>query len=220
MPVAELAQRCAEEMARYRHRQGYDPHPCYELFRCALVGQDEEAWVALYNQYHRLVRRWVANAPGDPDGLVNQAFERLWRAIPPDRFAEFPILAKILEYLKRCAQAVAVDAKRREERTQVEETALARLLEMAAEGRQSPSEQVLEQIVGEQLTEYAMGCLHGPQERLVFCASFEWDMRPGMIAKRWPDVIASAGEVSRIKERILRRLRRDEGLRALLGMDS
>jgi len=219
LPVAELARRCAEEMARYRRGRFSDPRYCYELLRCALAEQDEEAWAAVYRQYHGLVRCWLGDAPGDPDALVNEAFERLWRAIPPDRSAEFPTLGSILEYLKRCARCVAIDASRREEREQAEETALARLHVLGAEGKRRPSEQVLDAIVGEQLLECAMERLHGLGERLVFRASFEWDLRPGMIAERWPSVFASAREVSRIKERILRRLRRDEGIRALLEMD-
>jgi DNA-directed RNA polymerase specialized sigma24 family protein len=219
VPVAELTQRCAEEMARYRRGQRSDPGYCYELFRCALVERDEEAWAAVYSQYHGLVRCWLGDTPGDPDALVNEAFERLWRAIPPDRSAEFPTLGSILEYLKRCARCVAIDASRREERKQAEEAALARLHVLGAEGKRRPSEQALDAIVGEQLIECAMERLHSPGERLVFCASFEWDLRPGMIAERWPGIFASAREVSRIKERILRRLRRDEGIRALLEMD-
>jgi hypothetical protein len=88
-----------------------------------------------------------------------------------------------------------------------------------AGGKPSPSEQALDAIVGEQLIERATERLHGLGEQVVFRASFEWNLRPGTIAERWSDIFASAREVSRIKERILRRLRRDEGLRALLGMD-
>jgi DNA-directed RNA polymerase specialized sigma24 family protein len=161
----------------------------------------------------------LGDAPGDPDGLVNETFERLWRAIPPDRFAEFPTLGGILEYLKRCARCVAVDARRREERKRAEEAALARLQALGAGGKPSPSEQALDAIVGEQLIERARERLHGLGEQLVFRASFEWDLQPGTIAERWPGVFASAREVSRIKERILRRLRRDRGLRTLLGMN-
>jgi DNA-directed RNA polymerase specialized sigma24 family protein len=219
MPVAELARCCAEEMARYRRGQCSDPRYCYELFRCALVEQDEEAWAAVYSQYHRLVCRWLGDAPGDPDGLVNETFERLWRAIPPDRFGDFSTLGGILEYLKRCARCVAVDARRREERKQAEEAALARMQVWGGGKKPSLSEQALDAIVGEQLIEYARERLHGLGEKLAFHASFEWNLRPGAIAERWPDIFASAREVSRIKERILRRLRRDEGLRALLGMD-
>lgn len=219
MGVAELARRCAEEMARYRRGQCSDPGYCYELFRCALVERDEEAWAAVYNQYDRLVQSWVGDAPGDPDGLVNETFERLWRAIPPDRFGDFSTLGEILEYLKRCARCVAVDARRREERRQAEEAALARLQALGTAGMRSASEQALDAIVGEQLIERARERLHGLGEQLAFRASFEWNLRPGTIAEQWPGVFASAREVSRIKERILRRLRRDEGVRALLGMN-
>ena len=219
LPVAELARRCAEEMARYRRGRFSDPRYCHELLRCALAERDEEAWAAVYSQYHGLVRCWLGDAPSDPDALVNEAFERLWQAIPPDRFAGFPTLGSILEYLKRCARCVAIDASRREERKQAEEAALARQHVLEAEEKRRPSEQVLDAIVGEQLIECAMGRLHSLEERLVFRASFEWDLRPGMIAERWPGMFASAREVSRIKERILRRLRRDEEIRALLEMD-
>ena len=219
LPVAELTRRCAEEMARYRRGRFSDPRYCYELLRCALAERDEEAWAAVYSQYHGLVRSWLGDAPGDPEVLVNEAFERLWRAIPPDRSAEFPTLGSVLEYLKRCAQCVAIDANRREGRKQAEEAALARLHVLGAGGKRHPSEQALDTIVGEQLIARATERLHNLGERLVFCASFEWDLRPGAIAERWPDIFASAREVSRIKERILRRLRRDEGIRALLEMD-
>jgi hypothetical protein len=77
---------------------------------------------------------------------------------------------------------------------------------------------VLDEIISEQLYEQALECLNSAQEQLVFRASFEWDLRPGMIAEGWPNAFSDGREVSRIKERILRRLRRDEGLRTLLGM--
>lgn len=219
-PVAELARRCAQEMARYWRRQRYDPHHCYELFRRALVQRDEEAWEALYSQYHRLVRHWLGNAPGDPDALVNRAFERFWRALPSDRFADFPTLDKILAYLRRCAQGVAMDARRRKERRLVGEAALARMQGAAiTETKSSSVEQMLDKIAGEQLYKHAMECLNSSQERLVFHASFEWGLTPAMIAERWSDVFTSSREVSRIKERILRRLRRDKRLRALLEVD-
>jgi DNA-directed RNA polymerase specialized sigma24 family protein len=216
--VAGLARRCAQEMARFRRRQAHDPSPCYELFRRALVRRDEAAWAALYGQYHRLVRRWTGSAAGDADLLPNQAFERFWRAIPPDRFSEFPTLNKLLAYLKRCAQSVAIDAARKEERRQVREAALARRQELAAARSQaSPLEGLLDRAAGEQVYEHVLGCLSGPQERLVFRASFEWNLKPRTIAERWPDLVGGAGQVYRIKERILRRLRRDAELRALLA---
>jgi RNA polymerase sigma factor (sigma-70 family) len=182
------------------------------------VGQGEEAWAALYDQYHRLVRRWLGNAPGEPDALVNRVFERFWQALSPERFVDFPTLAKILAYLKRCAQCVAMDAKRQEEREQARETALSQAYEILdSEGY--VLEHVLDKLLVEQLHEQVMVCLDHPRERLVFRASFEWNLKPRAIAERWPGDFASAKEVSRIKERILRRLQRNQELLALFEIN-
>lgn len=219
LSVAQLAQRCAEEMARYQRRESHDPRCCYELFRYALAQRDEEAWAAIYDQYHRLVNHWLGHAPGDVDVLVNQAFIRFWSALSPDRFSDFPSLDAVLAYLKRCAQGVAIDARRREDRRWARETALFQMQQVMAAGETSSSTtRVLDEIVSEQLYEYVMERLNGRQESVAFRASFEWGLGPAEIAERWADVFSCAREVSRVKERILRRLRRDKGLVELLGM--
>lgn len=205
-------------MARYQRRQPYPPGACYALFQHALEHRDAEAWAALYAQYQRLVRRQLGNAPGEPDALVNQAFERLWRAIPPERFGDFPTLDKLLAYLKRCAQSVALDARRQEEREKIRASAWHTHPETHSEIGTAPADYVLDEIVGGQIFAHARKRLIGPQERLVFRASLEWNLKPTAIATRWPALFADAHEVSRIKERIFRRLRRDVELRALLGI--
>ncbi len=210
--IPDLAQRCASEMARYRQQQQYDSLPCYELFRLALGHRDEEAWEAIYEQYHRLVRSWLGYEDDDSDALVNQAFARLWQAIPPDHFTDFPTLGKILKYFRRCTTSIAIDAARKKEREQVKRAAIAQIQSVE---RRSFVERVLDEIVGEQLRERAMECLNSLQERLVFRASFEWNMTPRMIAERWADVFTGAHQVSRIKERIIRRLKRDQVLKRL-----
>lgn len=217
--VAQLAQRCAEEMARYRRREPHDPRCCYELFRRALEQRDEEAWTAIYDQYHRLVNHWLGHVPGDVDALINQAFTRFWGALSPDRFGDFPSLETVLAYLKRCAQGVAIDARRREEQRRARETALFPMHRVAAAGEMVLlTTQVLDEIASEQLYAYVTERLNDRQESVAFRASFEWGLRPAEIAERWADVFSCAREVSRVKERILRRLRRDEGLAELLGM--
>lgn len=219
LPITELTRRCAAEMAHYQRRQTYDPTHCYEIFRRALEHRDQDAWAAAYNQYHRLVRYQLGNAPGEPDALVNQVFARFWHAIPPERFAGFPTLDKLLAYLKRCAQSVAIDARRKEERRLVYESAL-ETLEGKANSRMgaSPMDDLLDEIVGAQVFEHARKCLSGHEERVVFRASLEWGLKPATIAERWPNLFANACEVSRVKERIFRRLHRDRELRTLLGM--
>jgi DNA-directed RNA polymerase specialized sigma24 family protein len=165
------------------------------------------------------VNHWLGRVPGDADALVNHAFARFWNALSPDRFSGFPSLEAILAYLKRCAQGVAIDARRREERRRARDATLSRMQQVAAAGEMNSSTtRVLDEIVSEQLYEYVTERLNGAQESVAFRASFEWGLGPAEIAERWADLFTCAREVSRVKERILRRLRRDEGLVELLGM--
>lgn len=218
--VSLLAQECAEAMARYRRCQPYDPASCYELFQLALVCQDQVAWSILFEQYSGLVRHWVQGAPGDPNDLVNEAFARFCQTLSPDRFEQFSSLEEILGYLKRCAQSAAIDARRREERERVRESLIIQMREAIAEKRwDSPVEHVLDKVAREELYERALTSLRDSQEQLVFRATFEWAMTPREIARRWPQMFASAQEVSRTKERILRRLRRDREIKRLWGVE-
>jgi RNA polymerase sigma factor (sigma-70 family) len=205
-------------MARFQRQKAHDSSSCYELFQRALRENDQEAWSALYGQYHRLVRSWLGNPPGDPDALVNEVFARLWRAIPAERFDKFPTLPALLAYLERCAKSLAIDEARREERRKriIEELIRVRELTLAGSGSLEPMrEDVLEKAARDQLCEHILSRLKGRKERLVFRDSFERGLPPREIAKRRPDLFANAKEVSRVKECILGRLRRDDQLKAI-----
>ncbi len=217
--VQELACRCAQEMEAFRHHRDFDAGPCYELFRRALVHQDQEAWTAVYAQYYHLVCHWLGSPPGDVDTLANDAFQRFWRALPPHRFAAFPTLDQLLAYLKRSAQSASMDWSRQEQKRQAQMAAMQQLHSGQPADRQaSVAGLVLDEIAGAELYEYLTGSLNSPQERLVFRASVEWNLKPRMIAERWPDLFRSPEEVSTVKERLFRRLQRDPKLRALLGI--
>ena len=218
--IAELARRCAKAMARRPRQKDHDLSSCYELFRHALQNRDRDAWSALYDQYHRMVRRWLGNPPGDPDDLVNEAFARFWRAIPAERFGKFPTVPALLAYLKRCAKNLVIDEIRREERRQKVKEELRKVQELALVGigshsREPMRELVLERASTDQLLERIRSCLKGRREWLVFRYSFLLGLPPREIAKRWPDLFADAKEVSRVKERIQRRLGRDAHLEAI-----
>lgn len=213
--VADLTRRCAVAMAQYRCRQPHDAAACYALFRLALTERNQAAWAALYSQYAGLVRYWLGATPDDGDALVNRTFTHLWQAIPPDRFTDFPTLDHCLAFLERCAQHIAIDAWRAVERERLKEQALAQMQSvfpsLALENNPATSEI-------ETLYVYIHQRLNGTEEEIVFQTIFEWDLKPQSIAARWPDLFADARAVSRVKERFLRRLRRDVTLRQLLGL--
>jgi RNA polymerase sigma factor (sigma-70 family) len=206
-------------MARFRRGRVPDTGACYELFRRALLEQDQEAWAAIYRQYERLVHSWVGPTQLDGDGLVNDAFRRFWQAMSPERFSTCPSLSALLAYLRHCARSALYDAIRRTERRQAAEMALDRWQALQDRPRSlTLSDNLLETIAGQQIQEYVLARLDA-QEQLVFEASFEWHLKPRHIATEWPQLFSGAQEVSRIKERILRRLGRDDRLKSMLGYD-
>ncbi len=57
LPVSSLEERCYEEALRYYQHEPCDGRYGYQLFRRALVSQDEGAWAALERVYRaQLVR--------------------------------------------------------------------------------------------------------------------------------------------------------------------
>ncbi|HSJ58080.1 MAG TPA: hypothetical protein VLC95_12920 [Anaerolineae bacterium] len=208
--ISELARRCAQEMARGRQGDEAGGASCYELFRRAVADRDQAAWDVLYTQYERLVRYWLGGGVQDPDALVARTFARFWQALPAERLGDFANLDKLLAYLKRCAQTTAIDARRQMERRRLREELVENVADRGLPGADACGDSVLARMEARELYEHALGCLQGPEEQLVFRASFEWQLSPREIAGRWPHVCADAREVSRVKERICRRLRRDE----------
>ena len=92
----------------------------YGLFQQAIVQRVAEAWEQIYQLYTPLVQKWVvrhpsfANTGEDVDYFVNRAFEKMWRALTPEKFANFPELKSLLAYLKMCVNSVIIDHLRAE----------------------------------------------------------------------------------------------------------
>src|SRR5579859_6998204 len=109
LPLEALARQCCTESERFYRGQPHNTRFAYELFRRALVERNEAAWEHVYAHYSPLVDSWVRrsgaflNSGESSEFFVSLAFTRFWRAIPPRRFAAFPTLAALLQYLQRCA---------------------------------------------------------------------------------------------------------------------
>lgn len=127
LPVTTLLQQARCIMARYLvdRRPHEDPY-AFELFRRAIVQQDQDAWSALYNLYQTLVRTWVhqhlppAHAEAG-EGLINEAFFRLFHAVDATRFGQFHSAPSLLAYLRTCARSVVADFLRSHQAHRVEE---------------------------------------------------------------------------------------------------
>jgi hypothetical protein len=106
LTLSGISHRCAQESDRFFNRKEHDPRFCYELFRRAILDQNQIAWDRILSQYQRLVTHWVerhAAFPGSGEEVqffTNRAFEKMWIGISPKKFDKFTNLKSILKYLQ------------------------------------------------------------------------------------------------------------------------
>ena len=88
------------------------------MFRRALCEHDQSAWARIVDQYRGMVLSWVRRHPAarvveeEDDHWVDLAFTRLFQAIKPERFDQFPDAGRLLKYLQMCVNSVLQDAMR------------------------------------------------------------------------------------------------------------
>lgn len=207
--LAALIAGCRQE-AHAQVIQGF----CWQLFRRAIVEQSPEAWTGVYTQYRERMIRWArwygAANTSEAEDVIHTAWLKFQAAMLPEVWGRFPGLQSVLAYLRRCVQSVYLDERRRDQREQA-------YLESYPPSAPTPGRnletRVLEETTRQQVADYIETRIEDEVERLVVRLSFVYDMKPAEIAAQHPSVFASARDVSRVKERVLRRLANDPQLR-------
>lgn len=213
----EVARHCAHETERFFLSNRCDTRYGYELFRRALVERDEVAWEKVYVQYLPLVNGWIrqhslfAQSGEEAQYFANRAFERMWRAMTPDKFKRFPNLKSMLRYLQLCVQSVIVDNARRAGRAFENE------LDESRSYDHRPSDSVIEGQVIDHLQNQALWRivskrLQNEKERHAVYGCFVLNLKPREVCIRFHDVFDNVNEVYRVKQNVLARLRRDPDL--------
>lgn len=212
LTLDEVQQRCAQEQKSSTVNPPGWLSFCFELFRRALVERNAPAWAMICEQFHWLMFSWAqrnSTPAGDAEDIIQEAWAKFWRAVTPDIFNNFTGIGSVLGYLKRCVRSVRVDQTRAAVR---EERLWAALAMLSREGDARLERDVLARAVHQQCLEHIYAQLTDAAERRVVYLSFALDLKPAEIASRYPEHFAAAREVSRIKERVLRRLGADPRL--------
>jgi DNA-directed RNA polymerase specialized sigma24 family protein len=224
LSLAGVARRCAEQTDRFFQRRSHDPRYCFELFRRAIVGRNERAWEIVYQQYQPLVTGWVqrhsafASSGEEVPYFLNRAFEKMWAALSPERFGQFPNLKSLLRYLQMCVHSVLLDHVRGTEVTRV---ALDVHALDAAQPLSNPvEEEVLDALQRREIWRAVTARLKDNQEQAVVYGSFVLGLKPRELCVHYADSFRDVREVYRVKENVLARLRRDDDLLHLLGGDA
>ena len=216
LSLAGVVHRCTQESQRFFRQMQHDPRFCYELFRRAIAEQRAAAWDYIYAQYMPEVQGWVNQHPQfpladeDSEFFANRAFEKMWRALPPDKFPNFPNLKSLLRYLQMCVNAVIVDHVRAQKPV-VERAQSATTDTMVIEVEERLQRQEMWQLIDARL--------NNEKERLAIFGRYDLGLMPRQIHADYADVFASVNEVHRILQNVLSRLRRDDNLKTYLGND-
>lgn len=221
--LATLRRLCAQETTNFQNRRAFDPRHCFEIFRRAVMEDDQGAWDAVYAQYWSQVTAWIRRNPMFPmleeeaQYFVNRTFERLWGVLTPAKWEQFPDLKALLRYLQLCAHSVMVDYARQKEQAKLTES----IDEADDTPLPDPEAAVEEQVLSEQrrqdLWRWMQSQLSDDREYQVVYDKFVLGLKPSEILERHPGLFADVREVYRAGETALGRLRRSRELEAFLN---
>jgi DNA-directed RNA polymerase specialized sigma24 family protein len=220
LTVAGLTHRCTQETESFFQRHPYDPAPCYELFRRALLERNQRAYECLYTQYQPLVAGWVERHPSFPGAgeeiqyFVNRAFEKMWHALSAEKFERFADLKALLSYLKLCTHSVVIDHARARQHAMLDEEASDAALESQS-GESNLEEDTIERAQQQEFWRQINLRLADEKEQVVVFGSFVLAMKPAELQLRYAHLFSDVREVYRTKQNVLDRLRRDPELQNL-----
>ena len=218
MPVADLAQKCAQETDLFFAHHDSDSKYCFELFRRAIGNNDERALEIVIVQYQPLVARWVDRWMGKhPDfpaindeaqDFIAQAFERFWVSYTPAKFEKSRSIAEILKYLQMCVHGAITDAWRKLRRLQLEQ-------EMRDDEQEfsEPAPTPEELLQKDEFWQLVRKKSKDPREYTVIYASFHLALSPREILAEYPNDFRDVKEIYQYKANLLERLERDDEFR-------
>jgi DNA-directed RNA polymerase specialized sigma24 family protein len=192
------------EYVVYIMKRPTDSLCCYELFRRAANGDDQEAWEAIYLQYQREVACWVDGPPDSVEDRVVMIFTKFWaegkRSVFVEKFKDFGM---VMGYLKQIAIHVRIDLNRKSKPPGGSLVPLEKVPESVPDLRLKP---VSGQAEMNELYQKSLQLLTDEKETLIWKLTLV-GFKPQEIASQYADRFENVDEVNRIKERFLLRLR-------------
>lgn len=216
LTLAGLSHQCAEESLRFFKKMPHDPRYCHEIFRRAIVEENQMAWRLIWAEYGHLVERWVrrhrlfSGTSGDAADFANRAFKRFWSAMTPEKFEKFANLKSLLGYLQMCVGGAIIDEFRKKRLDTVDE--------LPAGADATPDNTIPDLIEEERrkaVWKLVKASLKSEKERIVVECFFVLGYKPRKIYAEFGHVFSRQKEVYQVKENVLKRLARNEALRDL-----
>lgn len=220
LELERLADLCAQESELFFQGRPVEAQGCYEMFRRAIVEREEQAWERVYRQYRSVALAWIYRHPSfastgeEAQYFVNRAFEKMWSAVTPAKFEQFPDLKSLLRYLQICVHSAIVDYARQKDETHLE------MEEIPPLEKQRPGPGVEARVVAQtqrqEIWRVVNDRIKNDKEQTILYASFVLGLKPRDLYDWFGKRFENIDEVYRVKENLLRRLRRDVELHSIL----
>lgn len=188
----------------------------------ALLHRDTASWESVWRHWYPRVAGWVRRHPQlrytgeDVDYFVNRAFEKLWRAVSPEKLEHFQTPAQLIQYLKLCVHSSILDELRGSGPESAVAAASMDELDDVPASEPLVEEVVLRQARHDEVWAAVSAHVRTEEERVLVEAALVRGMPPREIAWRYRGLFGSVDEVYRIKRNLLDRLSRDQKLREFL----
>jgi hypothetical protein len=218
LSISSIAHLCRKSTDLFFQGLEYDDRACLELFRRATQKGDELAWEALIRQYNDLVISWVLRHPyfpradEEPEYFANRTFGKFWYAFnrDPDKLQKFVNVKTLLQYLKLCANSAVKEYVERKmsPQDQIQSGQPVESIPNAVD----PIGRIEENITALRVWQYILSAVKNEQERIVAEDYLIYDLKPREIFARHREAFDSISQVSRVKENLMARLRRDKQL--------
>ncbi len=211
-PLSELSLKMLsshglQEMRKHHRGEASDDRYSLEIFRRAVVLQDNEAWTALQALFSEHIHSWFVRHAYREAALryepveqtyIDDTFRRFWQAVSDQRLM-FCSLAGAIRYLHMCLNCAVMDVLR----------AYARPHEEPLPDDGSSGELVVEDIYHEEdLWELLKGLLCDEREQRLAYLLFHCNLKPREIMRYAPGEFNGETEIYRIKRNIMDRLLR------------
>ena len=216
-PVVRLAEYCKKETEKYFLKKKSNSCYCYTLFCRAFAEDSSTALNYLYTIYRPLVMDWInkhtyRNAiQCDDSELFFDSMSRFIFAMKQHNLEQFPSLAHVLSYMRKCVHSVITNLRRK---AGVPAEPLDENLTAAAVHRDSLDEQILLKESWQRIEQV----LIDGKELLLARLLFTQNLRPREILKEFPGQWQDTNEIRVDCQRIKRKLRKDKILLSLLGI--
>lgn len=212
MSLAELQQRCTQEIAKFRHKDVSDDSYCLEVFRRAIQHNDQQAWTMLHEQYTEVVHVWFRRHTSKETALrymneedcVARTFTRFWQAVRKSQ-PHFESLASALSYLHLCLTSTILDTIRDFARSNV--VSLPEYEQAGQAGE--PVLEVEDSYHEGELWEIIKNFLPGEREKRVAYLLLYCNLKPREIIRYAPGEFQSENEIYSLRRNIWERIMRN-----------